>query len=186
MWGLAMLMVLAATEGHAQTYGGGQQGRRTDAYAHAYSGVWSSAAGGSSIQFQSDGLQLEGKIVQPSRTMQGAGVGAGTVAFRGKVNERSFDGQVLESFGDPNQVQRLRQSCNVGAFWAPARGTLSMDHKTMDMVYFPFLLVRDGNACHVYNPVRDPERYQHWLRQGQNSWIASQAKETTGQMIRRQ
>jgi len=69
--------------------------------------------------------------------------------------------------------------------WVPLRGTLSVDNKTINLVYSAYVLVRDGNACQVYIPDRDGERYQQWLARGQSSWVASQTNEAAGLLVKR-
>jgi hypothetical protein len=173
--GVAVLAVLVGGAAHAQSPAG-QQG---------FAGLWGYAEGGSSLRLQSDGPAVEGRLVQPSPTMKGAGMAPGTVAFRGRADGRGFEGERLVSYGDPKLLKRLRESCNVAAVWVPVRGTLSPDHKAIDLVYSPYVLVRDGNACQVYIPHRDGERYHEWVARGQGSWVASQTSEATGQLLRR-
>lgn len=172
----------------AQYYGGqGDNRARQQGYAQFFVGTWGYAeAGGSSYQLQNDGLELEGRLAQPSQTLQRAGVGAGTVGLRGRITERTLDGQLLQTLTDQGAIQRIRQNCNVAAYWVPMRATLGLDHRSMEITYLPFVLVRDGGACRVYNPFRDRDRYQYWINQGQGAWLAYRAQQATFHLVRRQ
>lgn len=172
----------------AQYYGGqGDNRGRQQSYAQHYVGTWGYAEpGGSSYQLKNDGLEVEGRLVQASQTLQRAGIALGTVTFRGRISERTIDGQLLQSLADAAALQRVRQNCNVAAYWTPMRATLGLDHRSMEITYLPFVLVRDGGACRVYNPMRDRERYQYWINQGQNSWLAYRAQPATFHLVRRQ
>jgi len=173
--GGAVLAVLLGSVAHAQAPAGQPD----------FAGVWGYAEGGSTLRLQSDGPAIEGRLVQPSATMKGAGMAPGTLAFRGRADGRSFEGERLVSYGDPTLLKRLRESCNVAAVWVPVRGTLSADNKTINLVYPAYLLVRDGAACQVHVPHRDGERYQQWLARGQSSWVASQTREAAGLLVKR-
>jgi len=148
-------------------------------------GVWGYAEGGSTLRLQRDGPAVEGRLVQLSATMKGAGMKPGTLAFRGRVDGLGFEGERLVSYGDPKALKRLRETCNVAAVWVPLHGTLSVDDKTITLVYPPYVLVRDGAACQVYVPQRNGERYQAWLARGESSWVASQTKGAAGLLVKR-